>query len=108
MSCEPFTRSIIRRRKEVLPIWNSPAYNAGLSAQDIIKEINGEPASSEILNSILNTGKPGDKISFTVSHRDITNNLEVVPGKKAVKSFEIKPQPDPTPEQKAILDKWLQ
>jgi len=29
--------------------WNSPAYNAGLSPQDIIKEINGEKASSELV-----------------------------------------------------------
>jgi len=42
-----------------------------------------------------------------VTHRDITNNVEVVLGKKTMKSFEIKPLPDPTPEQQALLAKWL-
>ena len=87
--------------------WNSPAYNAGLSPQDIIKNIDGGQASSERMNTILNTRKPGDKISITVTHREITNNVEVVLGKKSIKSFEIKPLENPTPQQKAILDKWL-
>ena len=87
--------------------WNSPAYNAGLSPQDIIKEINGVKASSELLNNILNNGNPGDKIRLTVSHRDITNNVEVTLGRKTLRSFEIKTLPDPTPEQSAILAGWL-
>ena len=87
--------------------WNSPAYNAGLSPQDIIKEINGKKATTTLLNEILSAVKPGDKISFTLSHRDIQNTVEVIPGKKTVKSFEIKPLPNPTPEQSAILNRWL-
>jgi predicted metalloprotease with PDZ domain len=87
--------------------WNSPAYIAGLSPQDIIKEINGEKADANLLKKVLDNGNPGDKIRFTVTHRDITNNVEVVLGKKTMKSFEIKPLPDPTPEQQALLAKWL-
>jgi predicted metalloprotease with PDZ domain len=87
--------------------WNSPAYNAGLSPQDMIREINGEKASNDLLNKALNTGKPGDKIKVTVSHRDIVNNVEVSLGKKTTRSFEIKLLSNPTPEQTAILDKWL-
>ena len=87
--------------------WNSPAYNAGLSPQDIIKEINGEKAATGVMKNILETGNPGDKIRFTVTHRDITNSVEVVLSKKKMISFEIKPLPDPTPEQAAILASWL-
>ena len=87
--------------------WNSPGYNAGLSPQDIVKQINGEKASSGLLNDILNTKKPGDKISLTITHREMTNNVEVVLGKKMVRSFEIKLQPNPSANQTAILDKWL-
>jgi predicted metalloprotease with PDZ domain len=88
--------------------WNSPAYNAGLSPQDIIKEINGEKATAGLLRNILETGIPGDKIRFTVTHREVTNSVELELTKKKVKSFEIKLLPDPTPGQKAIIDKWLQ
>jgi len=87
--------------------WNSPAYNAGLSPQDIIKEINGEKATNDLLNSTLNANNPGDRITFTVTHRDIVNKVEVTLGRKTTRTFEIKPLPNPTPEQTAILDKWL-
>jgi predicted metalloprotease with PDZ domain len=88
-------------------VWNSPAYNAGLSPQDVIKEINGEKATAGLLKNILETGIPGDKVRFTVTHRDITNNVEVALSKKTVKSFEIKPLPDPTPQQAALLEDWV-
>ncbi|MFZ0280754.1 MAG: PDZ domain-containing protein [Bacteroidales bacterium] len=87
--------------------WDSPAYKAGLSPQDIIKEINGEKATAELLKKALNPDIQQGKISLSVTHRDINNTVEVVPGKKSVRSFEIKPMPDPTPKQKAILEKWL-
>jgi predicted metalloprotease with PDZ domain len=88
-------------------VWNSPAYIAGLSPQDIIKDINGQKASAGLLKNILETGKPGEVIRFTVTHRDITNIVEVELSKKTVKSFEIKLLPNPTPEQSAILADWL-
>ncbi len=87
--------------------WNSPAYNAGLSPQDVIKEINGEKATNDLLNSSLNSAKPGDRITFTVTHRDIINKVEVALGKKTSRTFEIKPLQNPTSGQTAILDKWL-
>jgi predicted metalloprotease with PDZ domain len=87
--------------------WNSPAYNAGLSAQDVIKEINGEKASDELLNNVLSTGKPGDKISFIITHRGITNNVEIVTGRKLTRSFKIKPHVSASPEQADLLNKWL-
>jgi predicted metalloprotease with PDZ domain len=87
--------------------WNSPAYNAGLSPQDIIKEINGEKATADLLKNILNTKNPGDKIKITVSHREITNYVEVTLGKKTARSFDIKPLPNPSPDQATILAGWL-
>lgn len=87
--------------------WNSPAYNAGLSPQDIIKEINGEKANGDLLKNMLSDKNPGDRIKLTVSHREITNNVEVTLGKKTTRSFDIKPLPNPSPEQAAILAGWL-
>lgn len=87
--------------------WNSPAYKAGLSPQDVINDINGEKATTELLNRISESGRPGDTISVTVTHRSKTNKTDIVLEKKIIRTFEIKPAPDMTPEQKAILDKWL-
>jgi predicted metalloprotease with PDZ domain len=87
--------------------WNSPGYIAGLSPQDIIKEVDGKKATEKLLSDLLNSKKPGDKILLTVTHREITNIVEVELGKKTVRSFDIKPMPDATPEKLAILNKWL-
>ena len=87
--------------------WASPAYIAGLSPQDVIKEINGQKATADLLAEVFNSKNAGDKLSVTIVHRDITNVVEVTLGKKKVKNFDIRQLPDPTPEQKAILDTWL-
>jgi len=87
--------------------WNSPAYNAGLSPHDLIKEIDGEKATAGVLATTLGTKNPGDKVRLTISHRDVTNDVEVSLGKKTARSFEISLSSNPTPEQSAILDKWL-
>lgn len=87
--------------------WNSPGYIAGISPQDILKEIDGKKATTKLLSELLNSKKLGDKILLTVTHREITNTIEVVLGRKTVRSFDIKPLPDLTPEKIAILDKWL-
>jgi predicted metalloprotease with PDZ domain len=87
--------------------WNSPGYNAGLSPQDIITEIDGEKATSVLLNRILGEKKAGDKISLTVTHRDITNKVEVPLSLKQRRSFEIRPMAQPSAEQAALLKSWL-
>jgi predicted metalloprotease with PDZ domain len=87
--------------------WNSPAYKAGISAQDIINEINGEKASIELVSKISDSGKPGEKITMSVTHRGMTSTVEIVPEKKIIKTFEIRLNPDITSDQEAILDKWL-
>jgi len=87
--------------------WNSPGYNAGLSPHDLIKEIDGEKATAVVLATTLGAKNPGDKVRLTISHRDMTNDVEVSLGKKTARSFEITPFSNPTPEQSAILDKWL-
>jgi hypothetical protein len=74
---------------------------------DIIKEINGEKASLELVNTTINSGEPGGKVALTVSHRDIVNRIEIPVGKRTSKSFDISPVQNPSPEQSAILDKWL-
>jgi predicted metalloprotease with PDZ domain len=56
---------------------------------------------------MLSDKNPGDRIKLTVSHREITNNVEVTLGKKTTRSFDIKPLPNPSPEQAAILAGWL-
>jgi len=87
--------------------YDSPGYNSGLSAQDIVKEINGAKASINTWNEIINQGDPGDIVKITVSHRGITNTVNVILGKKTIRNFNIRLLPDPNPQQTAVLNKWL-
>ena len=87
--------------------WDSPAYKAGLSAQDVILEIDGVAATAEILNNLRNNGQAGDNVVFKVSHREKMNTVDVIAGMKTTRSFEIRQLPDISGKQKAILDNWL-
>lgn len=86
---------------------DSPAFYAGLSARDVIVDINGMGTSSAILNEILGKSKPGDRISITSTHRNITNKMEVELGKNPMRSFEIKPLANPEKAQLDLLNSWL-
>lgn len=87
--------------------YDSPGFKAGLSAQDIIKEINGLKASLKTWNELVSSGKPGEKIIIQVAHRDKMNNVEIILEEKTIRSFEIKPLKSVTSEQADLLDKWL-
>ncbi len=87
--------------------WDSPAYKAGLSFQDVINEVDGMKLTASQLEEKLSGLKKGDKITISVTHRENRNTLEIILGEKTIRSFEIKPMADPTPQQSAILDNWL-
>lgn len=87
--------------------WDSPAYRAGLSFQDVINEVDGMKLTASQLEEKLSGLKKGDRITISVTHRENRNTLEIILGEKTIRSFEIKPMADPTPQQTAILDNWL-
>ena len=87
--------------------WDSPAARAGLSAQDEIMAFDGLRVTSRTINEILNSKTPGDKIKVMISRRNLVREFDVVLGKKAERSFLIRPVANPTPLQAAILKDWL-
>jgi predicted metalloprotease with PDZ domain len=87
--------------------WDSPAWKAGLSAQDIITGINGQKAAMDIFNETLANYTPGNKILYKTEHRDILNETAIIPEKRAIRSFAIRPSSDATPAQQAVLTSWL-
>jgi predicted metalloprotease with PDZ domain len=87
--------------------WNSPASQAGLSAQDEIIALDGVRVTSRTLADRLNSRKAGDKVRILISRRNTIRDVEVVLGKKTERNFRIKPLPDPDPLQSAILKDWL-
>jgi predicted metalloprotease with PDZ domain len=87
--------------------WDSPAWRAGLSAQDEILALDGVRVTSRTLGETLNARKPGDTVRVLVSRRNAIREFDVVLGKKTERSFRIRPLPNPTPLQTAILEGWL-
>lgn len=62
----------------------SPAYNAGIRVQDIILEVNGQPAGSPAdISRLVHQMKPGTQVSFTVERQGsrvpVTVTVEPLP-----------------------------
>jgi predicted metalloprotease with PDZ domain len=86
---------------------DSPAWHGGLSAQDEILALDGIQATSTILDQILDSKKPGDKLRILISRRNKARQVEVVLRKKTERSFKISLMSNPTPLQSMILEDWL-
>lgn len=87
--------------------WDSPAYHAGLSAQDEILEIDEAKASAEAFREMLKNKQPGDKVKFKLSYRNETREVEVTLRQKTERNFHITPIKNPSSLQAAILKSWL-
>jgi predicted metalloprotease with PDZ domain len=87
--------------------WDSPAMQAGLSAQDEIIALDGVRVSARTMDEILRQKKPADTIRVFISRGGTVRKVEVVLGKKQERSYSIKPLADPTPLQSEILKSWL-
>jgi predicted metalloprotease with PDZ domain len=86
---------------------DSPAWRAGLSAQDAIIAIDGVKATSQLFAETLKSKKQGEEVKILISHRDLTREVEVVLGTKMERSFQMTPMANPSPLQSAILSDWL-
>jgi predicted metalloprotease with PDZ domain len=89
-------------------VWNSPACLAGLSPRDTMVELNGIGATYALLNEILDSGQPGDKLNILVGRRTGRKLYEAVLDKRALKSYNIVPLDNPDPYQLTILNGWLE
>ncbi len=87
--------------------WDSPAWRAGLSAQDEILAVDGKRVSARTLDEILAARKPSDTVKVLISRRNAVKEIEVLLGARTERSFRITPLLDPQPLQAAILRDWL-
>jgi predicted metalloprotease with PDZ domain len=87
--------------------WDSPAMQAGLSAQDEIIALDGVRVSARTISEILRQKKPADTIRVLFSRGGTVREVEVVLGKRQEPSFSIRPIVNPTPLQSEILKSWL-
>jgi len=87
--------------------FDSPASKAGISVQDEIIALDGVRTNARSIAELPDARKPGDKVRISISRRSALREIEVVLGKKAERSFRIKPMASPSPLQARILQDWL-
>jgi predicted metalloprotease with PDZ domain len=87
--------------------WNSPAWFSGLSPRDTIIELNSKTATAQLLDEILDSGKPGVKTEITIGRRTGRYNIVVIPESKQQRTFNITRLSQPDPFQVKILNNWL-
>ena len=85
----------------------SPAYNAGLNANDQIVAVDGMRATLDFLNARLNEHKTGDEIRVTVFRNDDLRTLTVKLGARPGSGYRIVPVATPTAEQSRLYEQWM-
>lgn len=86
----------------------SPAQRAGLAAGDEIKALDGSTVDTEKLKETIETKKPGETISLTVSRSgDNNRTVTIVLEQKMGHNFAILKQAKPDRTAKLIRDNWL-
>jgi predicted metalloprotease with PDZ domain len=86
----------------------SSAAHAGLLAQDQILAADGPEVTTNSFQQLLDAKKPGDAIEVKYARGSSTHRVKVVLEHKMGNStFDLTPQPHPTPLQAAILKDWL-
>ena len=86
---------------------DSPAWDYGLSVNDIILEINNKPLAGRSLSDILENTEPLDTLSFKVKHRYLERDISVITDTAKTISFTISALPDPDSLQKEIFSSWI-
>jgi predicted metalloprotease with PDZ domain len=84
----------------------TPAYDAGLDAEDEIVGIGDFRIHPGQLAARLEQYKPGDRISVLISRRDELKRIDVVLGNEPDQAWRLEVKPDATPEQKTHFTGW--
>jgi predicted metalloprotease with PDZ domain len=82
------------------------AYEAGVNVNDEIIAIDNYRVTDD-LNRIMATRKVGDKINILINRAGILQNIEAVVTKNPNISYRMQRVPNATPQQEALLKKWL-
>jgi predicted metalloprotease with PDZ domain len=81
----------------------SPAEKAALRPGDIVSEVDAAKATVKLLNDTITARKPGERIKLKLGGRQV--EAELAPSVEW--SYDIRTIPNPTADQKALLESWL-
>lgn len=86
--------------------WDSPAWGAGIRPRQIIKTINGKPASQLLLRELTGAA-PGAIVSLQVIQDGLLKNIPVILSKNYTRSFSISKAGKPDQLQREIYESWI-
>ena len=86
--------------------FNTPIYDAGLDSGDIIKTIDGQPATTAAWKALSNK-KPGDKVSVVVIRRGGTSVTKTITVTADPTASQVVPVDNPTAAQQAFRAAWI-
>ncbi len=87
---------------------DSPAALAGIDAGDELLAIDGLRVTGEQLSDRLQDYQSGDTINITFFHQDQLKSVEVKLEPPQPVRYEVQESKDASPEQKTMLDGWLE
>ena len=85
----------------------TPAFDAGVNAEDEIVAIGGYRVRPDQWEARLQAFKPGDKVPFLVARREQLLTLDVTPATEPPRSWRLEPDPAASDAAKARLAGWL-
>ncbi|HEY8551519.1 MAG TPA: PDZ domain-containing protein [Vicinamibacterales bacterium] len=84
----------------------TPAFDAGLDADDEIIAINDFRVRADQLPQRLEMYRPGETVSMLVARRDELRRFDVTLGREPDETWRLEVRPDVTPEQETRLRAW--
>lgn len=87
--------------------YESPAWNAGIRARDILVSINGKPASQTELDNMAKTLPAGTILDVVYKRGDKTVETKLTLSEKKDRTFQITRKANPTAEEIKIYNSWL-
>jgi predicted metalloprotease with PDZ domain len=87
--------------------WESPAWLAGIRTRQLLKTINGKPATMQLLKNISDEGQIGSIVRVEIDQQGTTKTIALILDKRWGRSFAISKMAGMQPAQAAILKGWL-
>lgn len=98
-----------RERKDTVIItgvdWESPAWLAGIRPRQVLKTIDGKPASMQLLQD-LSKSKVGSIVKLQVEQGGVLKTIPLILGTHFARSFTISKLSHPDKLQSAIFEDW--
>ncbi|NOT62863.1 MAG: PDZ domain-containing protein [Acidobacteria bacterium] len=87
-------------------IAGTPAYEAGLNANDELLALNGRKVDATSIEARLNEIREGQRVTLSVFRRERLMTFEVTAVTKPFDAYAMTPLKDATAAQKALLKDW--